>query len=58
MWILDAGFLNLFVEELFEWHTPRLIVVDIGSLKVLQVHEVRKRCWAEVTALPLPVRCE
>jgi len=39
MWILDAGFLNLFVEELFEWHTPRLIVVDIGSLKVLQVHE-------------------
>eukprot|EP01094_Clydonella_sp_ATCC50884_P023219 TRINITY_DN5515_c0_g1_i1.p1 TRINITY_DN5515_c0_g1~~TRINITY_DN5515_c0_g1_i1.p1 ORF type:complete len:293 (+),score=79.84 TRINITY_DN5515_c0_g1_i1:381-1259(+) len=39
MWIVDCGFLNLFDEERFEWHTPRLIILDIDSLKVLHVHE-------------------
>jgi len=41
MWIIDAGFLNLFVPDEFEWHQPRLIIVNITDSQVLRTYDVR-----------------
>jgi hypothetical protein len=40
MWIIDAGMLNLFEPEAFEWHTPQLILVNVTTAEVLHVYQV------------------
>ena len=42
MWIIDAGILNLFVPEIFEWHTPKLLVVNVTTGAVLRQYEVHR----------------